>query len=141
MSKLILDKFFCMKEQLKDVIAKFKTIEKQKLCEGNDSDRMYYKGQKEAFEGSLILLLDLETEVLTHFNQEEKKIISTINTDYIFIVKKQEDIIGTCSILCDNFKEAFQHRNKLLFYVYEEATDVEVFRYENGSLVRVNTDN
>lgn len=141
MSKLILDKFFCMKEQLKDVIAKFKTIEKQKLCEGNNSDRMYYKGQKEAFEGSLILLLDLETEVLTHFNQEEKQIISTINTDYIFIVKKQEDIIGTCSILCDNFKEVFQHRNKLLFYVYEEATDVEVFRYENGSFVRVNTDN
>lgn len=141
MSKLILEKLSCIKEQLKDVIDKFKTIEKQKLYEDNDSDRMYYKGQKEAFEGSLILLLDLETEILAHFNQEEKQTISTINTKYIFITKKQKDIIGTCSISCDDIKEVFQHRNKLLFYVYEEATDVEVFRYENGSLVRVNTDN
>ncbi|MED1301933.1 hypothetical protein P4U65_15405 [Bacillus pacificus] len=140
MSKLISDKFFCIKEQLKDIIDKLKIMEKQKLCEGNASDRMYCKGQKEAFEGSLTLLLDLESEVLAHFNHEEKQTIIIINTNYIFIVKKQEEIIGTCSISCNDNKEVFQHRNKLLFYVYEEATDVEVFRYENGSLVRVNAD-
>ncbi|MRC02926.1 hypothetical protein GH878_06150 [Bacillus thuringiensis] len=67
--------------------------------------------------------------------------VNVMNKFYVFVIKKQEDIINTCSFSSGDIKEVFQHRNKLLFYVYEEATDVEVFRYENGSLVRVNTDN
>ncbi|UYX56277.1 hypothetical protein M3Y14_34075 (plasmid) [Bacillus thuringiensis] len=64
-----------------------------------------------------------------------------MNKFYVFVIKKQEDIINTCSFSSNDIKDVFQHRNKLLFYVYDEATDVEVFRYANGSLVRVNTDN
>ncbi|WP_229200335.1 hypothetical protein [Bacillus cereus] len=60
---------------------------------------------------------------------------------YVFVIKNQKEVINTCSFSSNDIKEVFQHRNKLLFYVYEEATDVEIFRYENGSLVRVNTDN
>lgn len=60
---------------------------------------------------------------------------------YSYVVKSEQKIIGCDSILCGHVNKVFEQANKFLFYVYEDAVQVEIFEYESGSFIHVKTIN